>query len=352
MRQAWRNTALLWILLSLTLAVAGVVLAFWSAGSNLQRSLSEQLPQRLADTLQYSFISDAEAIAHVSALLDQDLAQLSITGHPAFLRDCQAGLRRLAAQYPAWTPSNTSGLLRTTIEVTWDHGQYPETAEFLLACTVNTPVASSTGALLGLLVVALLLLVPRNLAAPRRLVWFWRALKNGALDVKGLRLALRAALAPAVIEFNFRDQSVVIHGLTVNLPKTPFFYYAWYALQRQSGAGDGWLLNPATDRPDRELAESLISLMATCGGHQKAINDLREHGVRAKILDQNRNKVKDELIRALGDELAGNFLFESERDPRSARYRYRLLCSPAMIRTRGKPDSPREAHPARSTNAL
>lgn len=352
MRQAWRKTALLWLLLSLTLAILGAMLAFWSAGNKLQQSLSEQLPQRLADTLQYSFISDAEAITHVSALLDQDLAQLNISGNPAFLHDCQAGLLRLAAQYPAWASSNASGLLRSTIEVSWDYGQYPETAEFMLSCHVNTPVASSTGALLGLLVVALLLLVPDNLSAPRRLVWFSRALNSGGFNARGLRQALRAALAPAVIEFNFRNYSVVIHGLTVNLPKTPFFYYAWYALQRQSGNSDGWLLNPATDRPDRELAESLIRLMATCGGHQKAINDLREHGVRAKILDQNRNKVKDELIRALGDELAGNFLFESERDPRSARYRYRLLCPPAMIRTRGKPANTSEAHPTPSAKPL
>ncbi len=49
------------------------------------------------------------------------------------------------------------------------------------------------------------------------------------------------------------------------------------------------------------------------------------------MLDQNRSKVKEELVRVMGEELAAPYLFRMERDPATARYRYRLALDPERI---------------------
>ena len=84
------------------------------------------------------------------------------------------------------------------------------------------------------------------------------------------------------------------------------------------------MLNPITTKADHELAAELIDLMEQYGGHGKAINDLARNGLTAKKLDQNRNKIKDEMIAALGEELASPFLFEGQREQTSLRYLYRI----------------------------
>ncbi|WP_231758303.1 hypothetical protein [Microbulbifer elongatus] len=158
--------------------------------------------------------------------------------------------------------------------------------------------------------------------------WFHRALAVKSLPAEGapwldaMDTALVAATAPERLHFDCQRLQVSIHGIQIPLSKTPFFYYLWYARLRTQG--EGWVLNPPVNRPDRESAQSLIALMETHGGHAKSINDLREHGLRAKTLDQNRNKIRDELVSVLGEDLATPFLFTAERDLRSGRYRYRL----------------------------
>ena len=127
--------------------------------------------------------------------------------------------------------------------------------------------------------------------------------------------------------FDVRHRSVVIHGITIKLSPTPYYYYLWYALKRQN-TESGWVLNPLTTKADHGLAEQLISLMQQHGGHAKAINDLHRNGLTAKKLDQNRNKIKEEITAILGDELASPYLFEARRDPTSMRYDYRIA-SPA-----------------------
>ena len=161
-----------------------------------------------------------------------------------------------------------------------------------------------------------------------QLAWFYRALAPGNIpdQVQPWENAINAALAAATgsdrLAFDCREYRISIHGISIALSKTPFFYYLWYAQLRVHG--EGWLLNPPVNRPDREAAESLIALMQAHGGHAKSINDLRDNGLRAKTLDQNRNKIRDELVSALGEDLAKPYLFESERDLKSGRYRYRL----------------------------
>ncbi|MCU4675123.1 hypothetical protein N7931_05700 [Catenovulum sp. 2E275] len=157
--------------------------------------------------------------------------------------------------------------------------------------------------------------------------WFCCALKKNPDD---LNRAFAIACSENSIEFDAQSQALKIHGLTIQLAKTPFLYYLWYAKHKLDS--DGWILNPATNQPSQPLANSLIDLMETYNGHAKAVNDLKSFGLKAKTIDQNRNKIKQELTAYLGDELAESYLFESRRDSKTQRYWYRLNCPENMIK--------------------
>ena len=128
---------------------------------------------------------------------------------------------------------------------------------------------------------------------------------------------------PEQLCFDAANQLLTIKGIEIKLTATPYYYYLWYA-QKRMQCEDGWVLNPITTKADHELAAELIDLMEQYGGHGKAINDLARNGLTAKKLDQNRNKIKDEMIAALGEELASPFLFEGQREQTSLRYLYRI----------------------------
>lgn len=147
-----------------------------------------------------------------------------------------------------------------------------------------------------------------------------------------LAQALAVALANPELVVKPAECQVICHGVTVHLAATPFIYYLWYARRRVLGVEDGWFANPQANKPDRVAAGELITLMEQHNLGGRALNDLKEKGLRAKILDQNRSKVKDELVRVLGEELAAPYLFEVERDPAAARYRYRLALAPELIK--------------------
>ena len=68
------------------------------------------------------------------------------------------------------------------------------------------------------------------------------------------------------------------------------------------------------------------------GGHAKAASEPQEKGLRAKTLDQNRSKIKDELVRHLCEELALPYLFDVQRDLRTARFNYRISLAPEFIK--------------------
>lgn len=140
-----------------------------------------------------------------------------------------------------------------------------------------------------------------------------------------LATALTICNAAPGLTFNSDNTTIVVHGVAIKLPATPFMYYLWYAHLRCEGDDDGgWFVNPPSNRPDRQRDRDLLALMQDHGGHHKAINDLMEKGLRAKTLDQNRSKVKDELVRVLGETLAQPYLFEVERDLATGRFKYRL----------------------------
>jgi hypothetical protein len=123
-----------------------------------------------------------------------------------------------------------------------------------------------------------------------------------------------------VIDLN--EMELTVRGLPVPVSRTPLFYYAWYALSR--AAGDGWITNPASNRPDLAVGQELAKLMDRYGGHAKAINDLEQAGLKARTLDQNRSKVKDDIVAVLGETLAQPYLFDASKHPDGARMRYRL----------------------------
>jgi hypothetical protein len=137
------------------------------------------------------------------------------------------------------------------------------------------------------------------------------------------------ALAETSLQFDVKQQTLRVRGLGVQLSKTPFFYYYWYALCRSEGGG--WFANPPSNRPDQEAGHKLADLMQAHQGNAKAINELLESGLRSKTLDQNRNKIKEELVAALGETLVEPYLFVSERNARDARSRYRLALEPSQI---------------------
>ncbi|MGF1680250.1 hypothetical protein [Photobacterium minamisatsumaniensis] len=117
---------------------------------------------------------------------------------------------------------------------------------------------------------------------------------------------------------------VKLHGVTIEMAKTPLIYYYWYAQKRVTNEHEGWFTNPAANRPDQVSAESLITLMEQFGGHARAISDLKENGLKAKSLDQNRSKIKEAILAVLPPSLAETYLFEKDNSDSQLRARYRI----------------------------
>lgn len=140
--------------------------------------------------------------------------------------------------------------------------------------------------------------------------------------------AVRVALHPPTLVFHLDSFSVILHGLTLQLPKTPLFYYFWYAQRKVNGLGA--YVNPSQHKPDFAEGILLANIMAQYHGHQKAIKDIEEEGLKGKTLDQNRNKIKVELQSVLGH-LADDYLFSSCRDTKTARYQYALALDAKWI---------------------
>lgn len=155
--------------------------------------------------------------------------------------------------------------------------------------------------------------------------------KSAAIEEADIYRALQTAEAEPGLQFYPQQGRLKIHGVHIELPKTPYFYYLWYALRRQHGVEEGWLVNPSVQRPNKIAAQELMQLMEEYGGHRKAINDLEQNGLRAKSLDQNRNKIKEEIVAVLGEVLAADYLFASERDMATGRSRYRLITTQIAI---------------------
>lgn len=151
--------------------------------------------------------------------------------------------------------------------------------------------------------------------------------------------ALEASITPPTLSLDPVNQSITVFGKIHTLPVTPFFYYLYYAMAR-SATEEGWIVNPASNRPAD--GGPLAELMERWGGNSKAINDLRGQGLKAKSLDQNRSRMKEELVAAVGERLAEPFLFDDERDLASGRSRYRLHLPAEKIRVITPEEDPRK----------
>lgn len=149
--------------------------------------------------------------------------------------------------------------------------------------------------------------------------WFLLGLRSDPGSITG---ALDLATAEDSVVIDLNEMTLSVRGLNVPLSGTPLFYYAWYAMARVNG--DGWITNPASNRPDLVGAQELIRLMSSFDGHARAINDLEMTGLKARTLDQNRGKIKDDIVAVLGEKLAGVYHFEASRHPDGIHMRYRL----------------------------
>lgn len=348
-KRGLHRLALTWGLLSLLFCVLAGWQAQRSLSLDLSQQLSQQLPEKLALALQ-TRLSDGPLRQWIVKRLEQDLHVLTTESGLPLVHSCSARVTQLMDDDRAPTP----GDIVRNVNIAWQIGSEPHTTSLMLDCRYNWPVLLLSQSLLALLLVIAGSLLPRPLPKQQRaridglialglpavqarslstqlsdgqMPWFDRALSLNGGDCDA---ALAVAHAQHQLVFDIVSQQVQVHGVAIKLAKTPFFYYLWYAQLRQQG--EGWLLNPPVNRPDREGSESLTALMEAHGGHAKSINDLRENGLRAKTLDQNRNKIRDELVSALGEELANAYLFESERDLKSGRYRYRLQLSVPQIK--------------------
>ncbi|MBU2097965.1 MAG: hypothetical protein KKD00_04330 [Gammaproteobacteria bacterium] len=348
------------LVLSAVLSSLSVFIALTTARMDLQNDLAAQLPERLSEALRYSF-ADSEVFVHVDRQIRDDLADIRFDGLLPVLEACTTQLLRVSQQAPEFSDATPRSRL---LVVNWSRGSEVDQAEFLLDCELDLPVLLGANIVMALLMMSCWWLLPAPMSASEKKLhdkltgenipavyvrhilqkmqpadlaaaaddpWFFLAMQRYARADISLDKALSIVAAEPALYFHHSSHHVVIHGVSIALPKTPYFYCTWYAMQRQQNIRDGWILNPAADRPDHAHAAALITLMENFGGHQKAINDLKENGLRSKILDQNRNKIKDELVAALGEALAAGFLFETERDMRSSRYRYRLSCPPESI---------------------
>ncbi|CAE6936067.1 hypothetical protein [Vibrio sp. B1FLJ16] len=144
---------------------------------------------------------------------------------------------------------------------------------------------------------------------------------------------LEKASKPLTLSFTLNNGNVdvAVNDVVIPISVTPAIYWLWYAKKRKCAQGDGWVLNPPSNRPSEKMGHELITLMETYGGHGRAISELKQNGLKAKTLDQNRNKIKDALVNVLGENFIDHLGFESDKHADNTQSIYRLKISPNAI---------------------
>ena len=375
----------------LTAWLALVALCWWQATSttleSLETALQKKLPQRLA-AARVNQVGHHELTDYLKSRIEADLANIRPGGQLSLVKSCSVRVLRLQDKFFPRHQSN-----KQAIFLKWQYNGHDEEAVLAVECAMHWPRLLGSQLLVALAGWLLIGAIPAPLSQRRRAVvnrlvssglspsrarhltrhldsynpmqlelaelllsagdipaqgvmawletprlanldsarlpWLILGLKHQG---HSMEQALQIAEADPALELNPDDCTARCHGVAVPLPSTPFFYYYWYALRRSSGENAGWFTNPPANGCDTQVAQELIALMERHGGHHRAVKDLRDKGLRAKILDQNRSKIKDEMINALGETLASEYLFEMARDPRTARYNYRLALPPERIR--------------------
>lgn len=320
------------------LAFAWLRFAEVTAGRDLAASLQAEMP---VGALQHSrYIEDRAGLSkYLLERLSTELAHVSVAGTVPLLQHCSATmrdrppnlLRRLARGWAGPVP--------------WPIVSPDQQVWLWVSCQGQWPVIIFGSGALVIFAMLVALLGRRLILQQRRLRLF---------TSRGLPLlqSLRRARAQPQLVLRPATSTVICAGSEVRLPSTPFIYYLWYAHRRLARSNSGWYLNPPSGGSDMAAAGEVLALMDQLGAHPKARRELAERGLRAKVLDQNRSKVKDELTRVLGEEVAADYLFDAERDGRTARYRYRLRLEPGQIQVEASPDERSETSPTPSERTL
>ncbi len=352
-----RLTAL--ALLCFGLCTMGLTVANWytqqTANAQLETQITTLIPSRLTQMEAFGFGYTGLTDLQIENI-QRDLQQIKIMNF--YNANCEAWLQT----FDGVSLSDREPGAQFT--VSWEHAAQTRYFDVAYTCNSNSSTQVLAQFLLAFFFSLFILAVPKPLSARQHEVK--KELESRGCDTEFIRANLRnpavyslsdeqlgwlswaahagydiveaiaIAKADPGIAFDAQHSSVTIHGVTIELQATPFIYYYWYALCRvrsdEPEYKDGWFTNPPSNRPDRDNADKLINIMTAFGGHKKAINDLEAKGLRAKTLDQNRSKLKDELTAALGEELAATYLFEVKRDVQTARYRYRLSIEPTAIK--------------------
>ncbi|WP_439135085.1 hypothetical protein [Pseudomaricurvus sp.] len=382
-----------WLLLFGLCVLVGYGQQQYSRLQQIETALSQQLPARVRETFSDLYSNDDPEPLIVSRI-NEDLAR---SGSQERVQACVIELIALnSPDNQAWWPFGQ----QLAISWQWDERQYRSLLS--VGCQTQMPQLLGTGLLLSLGLMGLICLLPGPISAARQ-QWMSRLLQEGSSLVQGYAVtsevdrlnpaqqqslwtlvdsevctarqalvsfsplllsdlsedqldwlqvglrqsngnfetALQVARSENRLVFDIVGGGLTVHGVPLSLPRTPYFYYLWYASLRlqTEGAENGWTINPSVQRPDHQAAEQLIEWMEQADGHRKAINDLKQNGLRAKTLDQNRNKIKEELVSLLGETLAAPFLFETERDPKTGRSRYRLALPASKIEIRETSES-------------
>ena len=384
--------ALIWLLLSILLAV----FMFAASQSVLEDAVQAKVRQHVLLTLDEAHFSsaqgggnDLEALQRIGQQMSTALQDLVVNRWYAPQQECVVRLRRID------DVTINDETMQKDISFSLPRNQIEREIVVGLSCSPGWQGAGAISALLGILFLVISLLVPpplskahrhwinyllergysgmeafamvhqyeavaltlnttqlvcleqmhdserRNFAEVLKVVtgdrvaalgetgidWFLLGLRG---DPDRLSDALELAAAMDYVEINLHEMTLSVRGLRVPIGGTPLFYYAWYAMRRQDG--DGWITNPASNRPDRAAGQELIRLMTRYDGHARAINDLERAGLKARTLDQNRSKIKDDIVAVLGEQLADAYLFEASKHPDGIHTRYRLRVHGHQIR--------------------
>ena len=383
---------LLWVLLSMLLAL----FLFSVSQSAVKGVVQDRVRQHLILTLDESHfgdardrISDQRALQRIGEKINVDMQNLIIDRWFSAQKNCAVRLQRVDDVLI------DSALMHSKLSFSLPRNQIEREVLVGLSCSTNWGLAVGISCLLGLLFLAISILLPPPLSevqrdwiaylrergygdaaafeiihsygtarlslSPTQLAcleqlhdskecnfsWVLEAVTDARVaalnktEVEWLLLGLRndpgsldGALNLASVEdsvvIQLNEMKLSVHGMPVPMSRTHLLYYAWYAMSRVEA--DGWITNPASNRPDKVVGQELGQLMSRYDGHARAIKDLEQTGLKARTLDQNRSKIKEDLVAVLGESLAGKYLFEASKHSDGVRMRYRLRLESGQIR--------------------
>lgn len=363
-----RRHLCVFLLASLLFSACAIATALLSARWQVDSLLNSRIMPGIIEASRYSLMDEA-TVTTIAERVNEDLQSLTLQSWLGTLSDCELQLRSI--ENTEILSNRAEHGFEQHLQITQQTGQQGSlSAAFTLHCLVAPGPITSMSLIFAAMITSLIAFMPRAYSPQQRqllnvlnhagLAWQdtqtilqqlqasdtasqqWydsliKRIQSGSLTVDQLLASVNAS---DDIHFHHDRQSVTIKGIEVALSRTPYFYYALYAYQRFDDAqrnfsacdDNGWILNPASGRANPEHSRLLLTLMKAHGGHQKAIKELEAHGVRAKTMDQNRNKVKEELSKVLGESAVEGYLFETKRDPRTGRNYYRLKTSATKIK--------------------